>query len=118
MVTVSPNAPRQDYFHSVVYFDPTQTTAKPAALALAKLVEPADVKPLPKNPLLRALDPGAMLLFVTGSTFHNTLGTPAAAAEAPRATAAARAAAFHQVLAEGRTGRILQSSGQGRTAPG
>jgi LCP family protein required for cell wall assembly len=69
-----PNAPTQDYFHSAIYFDPAQADAKPAALALKKLVEPADVKPLPKNPALRALDPGAKLLFVTGSSFHNTLG--------------------------------------------
>ena len=49
-----------------IYFDPSQKDAKAAALALKKLVEPADVKPLPKDPALRALDPGAMLLFVTG----------------------------------------------------
>jgi hypothetical protein len=68
-----PNAPTQDYFHSVVFFDPRQGNAKAAATALKKLVEPADVKPLPKDPALRALDPGAKLLFVTGSSFHNTL---------------------------------------------
>ena len=85
-----PNAPTQNYFHSQIYFDPTQKNAKAAALALKKLVEPADVKPLPKDPALRALDPGAMLLFVTGSTFHDTIGTAptvevaeAAAAERP-----------------------------------
>jgi LCP family protein required for cell wall assembly len=72
-----PNAPVQTYFHSQIYFDPTQKNAKPAALALEKLVEPADVKPLPKGPALRALDPGAMLLFVTGQTFHDTMGTVA-----------------------------------------
>ena len=70
-----PNAPIQTYFHSQIYFDPTQKSAKAAALALEKLVEPADVKPLPKDPALRALDPGAMLLFVTGQTFHDTMGT-------------------------------------------
>jgi LCP family protein required for cell wall assembly len=74
-----PNAPTQDYFHSAIYFDPKQADAKAAALALKKLVEPADVKPLPKDPALRALDPGAKLLFVTGTSFHNTLGeTPTA----------------------------------------
>ena len=52
-------------------------------LALEKLVEPADVKPLPKDPALRALDPGAMLLFVTGQTFHNRSAT-AADREAPK----------------------------------
>jgi LCP family protein required for cell wall assembly len=70
-----PNAPTQDYFHSQIYFDPKQKGAKPAALALEKLVEPADVKPMPKTPALRALDPGAMLLFVTGQTFHDSVGT-------------------------------------------
>ena len=70
-----PNAPIQTYFHSQIYFDKTQKGAKEAAVALKKLVEPADVHPLPKDPALRALDPGAMLLFVAGQTFHNTMGT-------------------------------------------
>jgi LCP family protein required for cell wall assembly len=69
-----PNAPNQDYFHSKIYFDPAQKGAKAAGEALKKLVEPADVEPLPKNRALRALDPGAMLLFVAGQTFHNTMG--------------------------------------------
>jgi LCP family protein required for cell wall assembly len=68
-----PNAPSQDYFHSQIYFDPRQRRAKAAALALKKLVEPADVHPLPKNRALRSLDPGAMLLFVVGTTFHNQM---------------------------------------------
>jgi LCP family protein required for cell wall assembly len=62
-------------FPSQIYFDSAQKGAKEAAVALEKLVEPADVKPLPRDPALRALDPGAMLLFVTGQTFHNTMGT-------------------------------------------
>jgi hypothetical protein len=41
------------------------------------------VKPLPKDPKLRALDPGAMVLLVTGSAFHNAIGT-APVAEAPK----------------------------------
>ena len=31
------------------------------------------MKRLPRTPSLRALDPGAMLLFVTGQTFHNQM---------------------------------------------
>ena len=69
-----PNAPTQDFFHSQIYFDPRQKSSKAAALALEKLVEPADVRPLPKDRAMRALDPGAMLLFVTGQTFHNAVG--------------------------------------------
>jgi hypothetical protein len=68
-----PNAPIQTYFHSQIYFDRTQRGAKEAAVALKKLVEPADVHPLPNDAGLRALDPGAMLLFVAGQTFHNTV---------------------------------------------
>jgi LytR cell envelope-related transcriptional attenuator len=73
--SAEPNAPIQTYFHSQIYFDKTQKGAKEAAVALKKLVEPADVHPLPKDPALRALDPGAMLLFVAGQTFHRTMGT-------------------------------------------
>ena len=84
--TREPNAPTQDYFHSQIYFDPTQKGAKAAAVALKKLVEPADVKPLPKDPALRALDPGAMLLVVVGQTFHDrSAATPAV--ETPEAAA-------------------------------
>jgi LCP family protein required for cell wall assembly len=70
-----PNAPIQTYFHSQIYFDKARKGAKEAADALKKLVEPADVHPLPKDPGLRALDPGAMLLFVAGQTFHDAMGT-------------------------------------------
>jgi len=80
---VAPNAPRQDYFHSVIYFDPKQKRAKAAALALKKLVEPADVKPLlTRQRVLQSLNPGAMLLFVVGQTFHNQMAT-APVVEAP-----------------------------------
>jgi len=80
---MEPNAPRQDYFHSEIYFDPKQKRAKAAALALKKLVEPADVKPLTRQRALQSLNPGAMLLFVVGQTFHNQMGV-AAATEAPK----------------------------------
>jgi LCP family protein required for cell wall assembly len=68
-----PNAPIQTYFHSQIYFDRSQKGAKAAAHALKKLVEPADVHPLPRDPGLRALDPGAMLMLVVGQTFHNEM---------------------------------------------
>lgn len=67
------NAPTSPYFHSQIYFDKKQKGAKQAAVALQKLMQPADVRPLPKDPRLRALDPGSMLLVVVGQTFHNTL---------------------------------------------
>src|SRR5262249_21489169 len=41
--------------------------------ALQKLMQPADVRPVPRDPRLRALDPGSMLLVIVGQTFHNTL---------------------------------------------
>ena len=47
----------------------------------------ADVKPLPKDPALRALDPGAKLLFVAGQTFHNTIGDGADGRDAEAAAA-------------------------------
>jgi LCP family protein required for cell wall assembly len=69
-----PNAPIQTYFHSQIYYDPTQKGAKEAAEALKKLVEPADVHRMPKDRAMQSLNPGAMLLFVTGQTFHNSMG--------------------------------------------
>jgi LCP family protein required for cell wall assembly len=77
-----PNAPSQDYFHTKIYFRPGQRRTKAAALALQKLLQPADVQPLPGARALRALDPGASLLVVLGQTFANAL-TAAAAAAAP-----------------------------------
>jgi LCP family protein required for cell wall assembly len=72
----APNAPIQNYFHSQIYFDPKQKGAKAAAMQLQKVIAPSDVRPLPKSPGLRALDPGSMLLLVTGETFHNDLTAP------------------------------------------
>ena len=68
-----PNAPTSPYFHSQIYFDPKQKGAKEAALAMQKLLQPADVRRLPRERQLRALDPGSMLLVIVGQTFHNTL---------------------------------------------
>jgi LCP family protein required for cell wall assembly len=70
---LAPNAPTSPYFHSQIYFDNKQKGAKEAAVALQKLLQPADVRPLPKEPQLRALDPGSMLLVIVGQTFHNSL---------------------------------------------
>ena len=103
---LEPNAPTQDYFHSQIYFDPTQKGAKEAADALKKLVEPAQVKRLPKSPSLRALDPGAMLLFVTGQTFHNQM------AEVPAVEAPKRQPA--NVRADAAPGRQLLEQYRGR----
>jgi LCP family protein required for cell wall assembly len=70
---LEPNAPTSPYFHSQIYFDKKQKGAKEAAVALQKLMQPADVRPLPKQRQLRALDPGSMLLVIVGQTFHNTI---------------------------------------------
>src|SRR4029077_8275606 len=73
---LEPNAPTSPYFHSQIYFDAKQHGAKEAALALQKLMQPADVRPVPRDPRLKALDPGSMLLVIVGETFHNTLPPP------------------------------------------
>jgi LCP family protein required for cell wall assembly len=69
----TPNAPSQSYFKTQLYFDPNQKGSKQAAEALKRLVEPAEVRKLPRSPGLKALNPGSMVLFVTGQTFHNTM---------------------------------------------
>jgi LCP family protein required for cell wall assembly len=78
-----PNAPTQSYFHTQIYYDRHETGSAAAAKALSKLIVPSDVGPLPKDPKLRALDPGAMLTVVLGETFHNTLQAPAQTTPAP-----------------------------------
>jgi hypothetical protein len=80
---LEPNAPTAPYFHSQIYFDAKQHGAQEAALALQKLMQPADVRPVPRNPTLKALDPGSMLLVVVGETFHNTL-PPSTVASVPK----------------------------------
>jgi len=79
---VLPNAPSDSYFDTRIYFDARMSGAKAAAGALAKIIVPAKVAPLPAQAALRALDPGAMLVVVVGQTFHNQLVTPEAAATA------------------------------------
>jgi LCP family protein required for cell wall assembly len=66
------NAPARS-FHTKIYFDLRKARSKPAAQALQKLVQPAEIQPLPRNPLLRTLDPGSMLIVVVGQTFHGQI---------------------------------------------
>ena len=66
-------APGGPYFHSQIYFDSARKGAKLAATALQKLLQPSDVKALPRRSGLRAFNPGATLVVVVGQTFHNTL---------------------------------------------
>jgi hypothetical protein len=70
---LQPNAPTQAYFHSKIYFDPRQSGSRAAAQALQKLMQPADVQALPKDPAIRALDPAAMLTVIVGTTFHGEI---------------------------------------------
>jgi LCP family protein required for cell wall assembly len=96
------NAPVQNYFHSQIFFDPKQDRARAAAQQLQKVVTPSEVHPLPKNRALRALDPGSMLLLVTGETFHDELSPPPAPPEVPK-----RQPAFVRFDAES-GGQLLQ----------
>jgi LCP family protein required for cell wall assembly len=81
VMTVPPHgleadAPVQNYFHSVIYYNRAAPEAKAAAVALEKLLAPADALPLPARSPLRKLDPGSMLLVALGQTFHNALTSP------------------------------------------
>jgi LCP family protein required for cell wall assembly len=60
-------------FHSQIYYAPGNAKAKAAAQAMLKLLQPASVSVLPRDPQLRALDPGAMVVVVLGETFHGAL---------------------------------------------
>ena len=71
---ISANGPAE--FHSVIYYDPAQKASKLAAKALQNLMQPADVKKLPRRPKLLALDPGSMLLVVLGTAFSGTIAPP------------------------------------------
>jgi LCP family protein required for cell wall assembly len=75
---LEPNTPpgQQNYFHSKIYYDPAQTGARAAAVALQSLMQPADVQKLPRKPWLLSLDPGSMLMVVLGSTFHGDIAQP------------------------------------------
>ena len=72
---LSPNAPTQGYFHTQIYYDKRQKGSEDAANSVAKLFVPSDVHPLPKDPKLRQLDPGVMVMVVVGETFHDQLVT-------------------------------------------
>ncbi|HEX5448702.1 MAG TPA: LCP family protein [Gaiellaceae bacterium] len=76
---LEPNTPAgtQNYFHTVIYYDASQPRSHAAAVALQNLMQPADVKKLPRTSWLLNLDPGSMLMVIVGSTFHGTI------AEAP-----------------------------------
>jgi LCP family protein required for cell wall assembly len=78
-----PNAPTQGYFHTMIYYDKRQSGSQAAASSLSRLFVPSTVSPLPKDPKLRALDPGAMLTVVVGETFHNQLQAPQPPPSAP-----------------------------------
>jgi LCP family protein required for cell wall assembly len=73
---LEPNTPQQNYFHSKIYYDPSQPRSRAAAVALQGLMQPADVAKLPRRPWLLSLDPGSMLMVVLGSTFHGAIAQP------------------------------------------
>ena len=75
------NAPRFNYFRTVVYYDPAQPKAKAAAAQLANLFGDADVKPLP--PTMTTLANGAMATVVVGQNFHGTIA-PAPVDQTPK----------------------------------
>jgi hypothetical protein len=68
------NAPQE--FHTKIYYDAGQKGSRAAALALQKLMQPADVAKLPRRPGLLALDPGSMLLVVLGTAYQGSLAQP------------------------------------------
>ncbi|MGH3001749.1 MAG: LCP family protein [Gaiellaceae bacterium] len=70
---LSADAPRFNYFHTKIYYDPAQKSSKVAATALQNLMQPADVAKLPRTPGLLAHDPGSMLVVVLGSAFGGTI---------------------------------------------
>ncbi|MGH3262440.1 MAG: LytR C-terminal domain-containing protein, partial [Trebonia sp.] len=77
---LSADAPKQNYFHSMIYYDPAQPRSKQAALALQNLMQPAEVAKLPRTPGILSHDPGSMLVAVLGTAFDGTI------APAPPAT--------------------------------
>jgi LCP family protein required for cell wall assembly len=68
------NAPQE--FHTKIYFDPAQKGSRAAAVALQKLMQPAEVAKLPRRAKLLALDPGSMLLVVLGTAYSGSLAQP------------------------------------------
>jgi LCP family protein required for cell wall assembly len=80
---LEPNIEPQTYFHTKIYYDPAQKGSKLAAVALQKLMQPADVARLPRRAKLLALDPGSMLMVALGQTFHGTI-TPVPVRATPK----------------------------------
>jgi LCP family protein required for cell wall assembly len=76
------NAPTWNYFHTKVYFDPSQTGSKAAATKVSNLFGSADVETLPAG--IDSLAGGAMLTVVVGQTFHNTLAAAAPVSRVPQ----------------------------------
>jgi LCP family protein required for cell wall assembly len=71
------NAPRQDYFKTMIYYAIGDKKAKAAATPLANLFAPADVAPIPAD-IASLAPPGSMDVVVVGSTFHGDIGPPTA----------------------------------------
>jgi LCP family protein required for cell wall assembly len=80
----SGDAPRQDYFHSVIYYDTAVARSEAAAKRLADLFGDAETTKL--TPQLRRVGRGAMLVTVLGQTFHGTIA-PAPPDRTPRKSA-------------------------------
>jgi LCP family protein required for cell wall assembly len=66
------NAPRFNYFKTIVYFDRSQARSQAAAQRVANLFGDADVKPLPAG-RMATLANGAMATVVVGQNFHGNL---------------------------------------------
>ncbi|HZT91719.1 MAG TPA: LCP family protein [Gaiellaceae bacterium] len=69
--------PGRTYFHSIIYYDPAQKGSRQAAVALQNLMQPADVKRLPRDPAIVARDPGSMLVVILGTAFPGMIAQPA-----------------------------------------
>lgn len=73
VVRSSGDAPRQDYFRPVVYYDGAVRRAKPAARKLANLFGDAEVGTLTAP--IRRRSRGAMLVVAVGQTFRGTIAS-------------------------------------------
>ncbi len=78
------NAPRFDYFRTVVYYGGKDPRAEQAARQVANLFGSADVEPMPRG-RIGYLSNGAMLVVALGQTFKGTLA-PAPKDRTPRRT--------------------------------
>jgi LCP family protein required for cell wall assembly len=75
------NAPRFNYFHTTIYWNPKVPQAAAAAKAVAKLFAPADVQKVTRE--IKPLQNGAMLTVVAGQSFHGALAPAPPAAPTP-----------------------------------